>query len=101
MPQGADRIGNSDYYVDNSASPPPVYFSSLIIYPTPRTVLITCTPNHTKHAAGAEAPKKDELSFGKLCLQLGRHAAYFGEEELSLTKKEYELLEYLEDSSTA
>lgn len=50
---------------------------------------------HTKHAAGAEAPKKDELSFGKLCLQLGRHAAYFGEEELSLTKKEYELLEYL------
>ena len=48
---------------------------------------------HAKKAAGAK--KKDEISFGPLRLDVAGHSAYYGEEELSLTKKEYELLEYL------
>lgn len=43
----------------------------------------------------AEQQSKDMLQFGKLKLNLLSHSAYYGEEELSLTKKEYELLEYL------
>lgn len=40
-------------------------------------------------------PKVDVLQFGKLKLNLSSHSAYYGEEELILTKKEFELLEYL------
>ncbi len=39
--------------------------------------------------------KLEELSIGQLKLKLLSHSAYFGEEELTLTKKEFELLEYL------
>lgn len=38
---------------------------------------------------------RDVIELGKLKLNLLSHSAYYGEEELSLTKKEYELLEYL------
>ncbi|MGB8452800.1 MAG: response regulator transcription factor [Anaerocolumna sp.] len=40
-------------------------------------------------------PKADMLQIGSLKLNLTSHSAYYGEEELTLTKKEYELLEYL------
>jgi len=40
-------------------------------------------------------PKVDLLSHDRLTLNLTSHSAYFGEDGLSLTKKEYELLEYL------
>ncbi len=39
--------------------------------------------------------KADILQIGELKLNLTGHSAYYGEDELSLTKKEYELLEYL------
>lgn len=40
-------------------------------------------------------PKMDILQYGDLKLNLTSHSAYYGGEELTLTKKEYELLEYL------
>ncbi|MDF2512517.1 MAG: ykoG [Herbinix sp.] len=39
--------------------------------------------------------KMDKLQVGGVTLNLASHMAFFGEEELILTKKEYELLEYL------
>lgn len=42
-----------------------------------------------------EIVKTDLLQIGSLTLNLTSHSAFYGEEELSLTKKEYELLEYL------
>lgn len=39
--------------------------------------------------------KADTLKIGKLVLNLSSHSAHYDEEELTLTKKEYELLEYL------
>jgi DNA-binding response OmpR family regulator len=39
--------------------------------------------------------KMDKLQVGGVTLNLASHTAFFGEEELILTKKEYELLEYL------
>jgi two-component system, OmpR family, response regulator ArlR len=39
--------------------------------------------------------KLDKLQIGEVTLNLASHTAFFGEEELILTKKEYELLEYL------
>ncbi len=39
--------------------------------------------------------KLDKLQVGEVILNLASHTAFFGEEELVLTKKEYELLEYL------
>lgn len=42
-----------------------------------------------------EKPKAELLKFGELELNLTSHSAFYGEEELNLTKKEYELLEYL------
>lgn len=39
--------------------------------------------------------KADTLQIGKLILNLASHSAKFGTDELVLTKKEYELLEYL------
>lgn len=47
-----------------------------------------------RHTAPAAA-KSDILKLGELILNLSSHSAFYGEEELSLTKKEYELLEYL------
>lgn len=40
-------------------------------------------------------PKADILQTGELKLNLTSHSAYYGDDELNLTKKEYELLEYL------
>ncbi|MDF2538823.1 MAG: ykoG [Herbinix sp.] len=40
-------------------------------------------------------PKVDLLQIGDVKLNLTSHSAYFKEEELILTKKEYELLEYM------
>jgi len=48
--------------------------------------------NRKQHAA---EPKADIIIFGEVKLNLTSHSAYYREEELSLTKKEYELLEYL------
>lgn len=39
--------------------------------------------------------KTDLLQIGELTLNLTSHSAFYGGEELTLTKKEYELLEYL------
>lgn len=39
--------------------------------------------------------KLEQVQIGKLKLNLSSHSAYYAEEELTLTKKEYELLEYL------
>ena len=39
--------------------------------------------------------KVDMLQIGELSLNLTSHSAFYGEDELALTKKEYELLEYL------
>lgn len=39
--------------------------------------------------------KLEKLKVGEVTLNLASHTAFFGEEELILTKKEYELLEYL------
>ena len=39
--------------------------------------------------------KVDMLEIGELKLNLTSHSAFYGEDELALTKKEYELLEYL------
>lgn len=46
-------------------------------------------------AASTVEQSKDNIILGKLKLSLLSHSAHYGEEELLLTKKEYELLEYL------
>lgn len=43
----------------------------------------------------AEGSKADKLQIGKLVLNIKSHSALYDNEELVLTKKEYELLEYL------
>lgn len=48
--------------------------------------------NRKKHSVET---KGDILQIGELLLNLKSHSAFYGEEELVLTKKEYELLEYL------
>ncbi len=40
-------------------------------------------------------PKVEILQYGDLLINLTSHSAHFREEELQLTKKEYELLEYM------
>ena len=50
---------------------------------------------HAKKGSAENTAKQDELEVGELTLNLASHSAYYGEEELALTKKEYELLEYL------
>lgn len=40
-------------------------------------------------------PKVDILQIGELKLNLTSHSAFYGEDEIVLTKKEFELLEYL------
>ena len=39
--------------------------------------------------------EKDELTFGALVLNTAAHSAFYGGDELALTKKEYDLLECL------
>ena len=46
-----------------------------------------------RHARPGQKP--NILTHGKLTLNLSSHSAHYGEDELTLTKKEYELLEYL------
>lgn len=48
-----------------------------------------------RHSKNIQHSKTDLLTIGQLKLNLTSHSAYYGEYELSLTKKEYELLEYL------
>lgn len=48
--------------------------------------------NRKKHTVDT---KGDILQIGEIILNLASHSALYGEEELVLTKKEYELLEYL------
>lgn len=48
--------------------------------------------NRKKHTVDA---KGDVLQIGAITLNLASHSAFYGEDELVLTKKEYELLEYL------
>lgn len=43
----------------------------------------------------ASAPKEEILRIGELTLNLTSYSAFYGQDELVLTKKEYELLEYL------
>ena len=40
-------------------------------------------------------PKEEILKIGELSLNLTSHSAFYGKDELVLTKKEYELLEYM------
>lgn len=47
-----------------------------------------------RRSSGQKENKK-ELSYGKLHLDTAGHMVFYGEEELSLTKKEYDLLECL------
>lgn len=49
--------------------------------------------NRVKNSSEAKAG--DILQIGGVTLNLASHSAFYGEEELILTKKEYELLEYL------
>ena len=44
---------------------------------------------------GLKEHKAETLQIGEVKLNLTSHSAYYGEEELMLTKKEYELLEYM------
>ncbi len=52
---------------------------------------------------GAESTKKvDTVKYGELILNLNEHSVFYGDEEINLTKKEYELLEcMLENKGTA
>jgi DNA-binding response OmpR family regulator len=45
--------------------------------------------------SSTDAKGGDILQIGGITLNLASHSAFYGEEELVLTKKEYELLEYL------
>lgn len=48
-----------------------------------------------RHAKKEQNTKPTLLTWGRLELNLSSHSAHYGDEELTLTKKEYELLEYL------
>ncbi len=48
--------------------------------------------NRRKHTGD---PKIETLKYGDLVVNLSSHSVYYREEELQLTKKEYELLEYM------
>lgn len=50
---------------------------------------------HSKKSETKEAAHSDELTFQELRLNVASHSVHYKEDELSLTKKEYELLEYL------
>lgn len=48
-----------------------------------------------RHSKDKAEVKADVLQHGELVLNLSSHSAHYGKDELTLTKKEYELLEYL------
>ena len=48
-----------------------------------------------RHSKSSADVKQDILTHGELQLNLSSHSAYYGNDEITLTKKEYELLEYL------
>lgn len=48
---------------------------------------------HSKNSSKGDDP--DKLKVGELVLNLASHSAHYGDTELVLTKKEYELLEHL------
>lgn len=50
---------------------------------------------HLSRVHAGEDKKTKTLEYGQLKLNLTSHTAHYGEDELTLTKKEYELLEYL------
>ena len=50
---------------------------------------------HLSRVAAGDTNNSKSLEYGQLKLNLASHTAYYGEDELTLTKKEYELLEYL------
>ena len=49
--------------------------------------------NRVKH--NSETKTVDKIKVGNITLNISSHSAYYEEDELVLTKKEYELLEYL------
>ena len=49
---------------------------------------------HTGRSKEKE-PKQELLTFGELTVRSASRSVYYGKEEISLTKKEYELLEFL------
>ena len=48
-----------------------------------------------RHSSKHNESRSEELVYGKLCLNPSAHTVSYGGEELSLTKKEYDLLECL------
>lgn len=48
-----------------------------------------------RHSKKEQSARPNLLSHGELVLNLSSHSAHYGDTELTLTKKEYELLEYL------
>jgi DNA-binding response OmpR family regulator len=48
--------------------------------------------NRRKHI---NEPKPEVLQYGDLIINIKSHSVHYGDEELQLTKKEYELLEYM------
>lgn len=50
---------------------------------------------HAKSTGAKPDAEKTKLNYGELLLDTASHSASYGEDELNLTKKEYELLEYL------
>lgn len=48
--------------------------------------------NRRKHI---NEPKPEVLKYGDLIINIKSHSVHYGDEELQLTKKEYELLEYM------
>ncbi|MBQ8041425.1 MAG: response regulator transcription factor [Lachnospiraceae bacterium] len=55
-------------------------------------IRVTLTRHSGKNQGDVE---KDELTFGALVLNTAAHSAFYGGDELALTKKEYDLLECL------
>lgn len=50
---------------------------------------------HEKLSESMKDEKPENLTYGKLTLNRVMHTVYYGEDEINLTKKEFELLEYL------
>ncbi len=48
-----------------------------------------------RHSKDKQEVKTDVLQHGELTINLSSHSASYGDDELTLTKKEYELLEYM------
>ncbi|MDD5935176.1 MAG: response regulator transcription factor [Clostridiales bacterium] len=48
-----------------------------------------------RHSKEKQEVKTDVLKYGELEINLASHSVHYGKDEVTLTKKEYELLEYL------